>query len=548
MFNPGDLWEHINGAAEHYLAYGFQDLATTRYTSDKTRTAVVAEIYRMGDVRGAFGIYRQEVSPKARPIALGVEGRASSNTIRFWTGEYYVKLTTPPGGGRMQELEALGGAIAKGLGAPGAMPAEVGWFPSAGQLPDSVRFIPADALGQAAFTNAFEAKYEHAGEPATAIVVPFDSETAAASALARYESFLSKAPGRTKVGTPGDGGFSATDSFQGFILAVRAGSRLVVGSPRDAAVSGALRGHHQAASAGRRGAAQGRWLMTHLDRRGFVRASAAAAAAAMVRPALAAPLQDAPGSVRVRRLKPLGRTGWRVGDVSAGSGQRDPAVLNYIFESGINLMDTGFQYAGHEELIGKVLPKWRDKVFVLDEWDPPLIAATVTKSALEALDVSLQRLNTTYVDCMMLHSIGHPRYSGLERIQNPAIYEAWDEAKRLGKVRFTGASSHSIRMIEDMSWGLDNDRFDVILIGANFLTRGVAAEEPPREGDPPDRHEDHDNVPVRLNVQALQNEQTNARQACLKSIFASICSTRSWSACGTTTRWRNTWRCPGRRA
>jgi len=238
MFNPGDLWEHINGAAEQYLAYGFQDLATTRYTSDKTRTTVVAEIYRMADARGAFGIYRQEVSPKARPIALGVEGRASSNTIRFWTGAYYVKLTTPPGGGRMQELEALGGAIAKGLGAPGAMPAEIGWFPSAGQLADSVRFVPADALGQAAFTNAFEAKYEHAGEPATAIVVPFESDAAAAAALARYESFLSKATGRAKVATPGDGGFSATDSFQGFILAVRAGPRLVISvGARDASVA-----------------------------------------------------------------------------------------------------------------------------------------------------------------------------------------------------------------------------------------------------------------------------------------------------------------------
>ncbi len=228
MFNPGDLWEHINGAAEQYLAYGFQDLATTRYTSDKTRTTVVAEIYRMGDARGAFGIYRQEVSPKARPVPLGVEGRASSNTIRFWTGEFYVKLTTPPGGGRMQELEALGAAISKGLGAAGAMPAEVGWFPSAGQVPDSVKFLPADALGQAAFTNAFEAKYENPGEPSTALVVPFDSDTTAAAALARYESFLAKARGKAKVATPGDGGFSATDSFQGFILAVRAGSRLVV--------------------------------------------------------------------------------------------------------------------------------------------------------------------------------------------------------------------------------------------------------------------------------------------------------------------------------
>jgi hypothetical protein len=239
MFNPGDLWEHINGAAEQYLAYGFQDLATAKYTDRTTRTVVVAEIYRMAGTVNAFGIYRQEVSPKARPVPLGVEGRASSNTIRFWTGEFYVKLTTPPGGGRMPELEALGAAIAKGLGAPGTMPAEAGWFPTAGQLPDSVKFIPADALGQAAFANAFEAKYESPGEPATALVVPFSTDKDAAAAFARYESFLAKARGKTKVASPGDGGFSATDSFQGFILAVRAGPRLVIslGAPEERAAA-----------------------------------------------------------------------------------------------------------------------------------------------------------------------------------------------------------------------------------------------------------------------------------------------------------------------
>ena len=239
MFNPGDLWEFINGAAEQFLTYGFQDLATTKYTSDQTRTVVAAEIYRMEDPRGAFGIYRQEVSPKARPVALGVEGRASSNTIRFWLAEFYVKLTLPPGGGRMPELEALGAAIAKGLGAAGTMPAEVAWFPAAGQLPDSVRYIPADALGQAAFTHAFEAKYQSPGEPSTAMVVPFDSDTAAAAALARYESFLAKAKGKTKLTAPGNGGFSATDSFQGLILAVRAGSRLVIslGAPDERAAA-----------------------------------------------------------------------------------------------------------------------------------------------------------------------------------------------------------------------------------------------------------------------------------------------------------------------
>ena len=265
--------------------------------------------------------------------------------------------------------------------------------------------------------------------------------------------------------------------------------------------------------------------MTRVNRRGFVRASAAAAAAAAIgAPSRAATAQERTEEIRVRRFKPLGRTGWRVGDVSAGSGQRDPAVLNYIFDTGINLIDTGFQYAGHEELIGKVLPKWRDKVFVLDKWDPPLVTATVTKSALlEALDVSLQRLNTTYVDCLMIHSIGHPRYGGLERIQNPAIYEAWDEAKRLGKVRFTGASSHGVRMIEDMTWGLDNDRFDLILIGANFLTHGAEPllKKARAKGVGTIAMKTMTTYKSDLNIQALQNEQTNARQACLKWILAS---------------------------
>jgi hypothetical protein len=228
MFNPGDLWEYIDGAAEQFLTYGFQDLATTKYTSDQTRTVVVAEIYRMEDARGAFGIYRQEASPKARPVALGVEGRASSNTIRFWLAGFYVKLTLPPGGGRQRELEALGAAIAKGLGAPGTMPDEVRWFPAAGQIPDSVKYIPADALGQASFTRAFEAKYEGPGDGSTAVIVPFESDAAAAAALTRYETFLARAKGKVKVAAPGDGGFSATDSFQGLIFAVRAGSRLVI--------------------------------------------------------------------------------------------------------------------------------------------------------------------------------------------------------------------------------------------------------------------------------------------------------------------------------
>jgi hypothetical protein len=227
MYSPADLWEYIDGAAEQYLTYGVQDVATAKYTNSSGAVAGV-DVYRMADSVNAFGIYRQELSPKARPVAIGVEGRAGSSSLKFWSGSFYVKLTASPAGGRQPELEALAGAVARGLGEPGVMPPQVDWFPVVGLVPDSIRFVPADALGQSAFTNAFEAKYENPREPSTALVVPFDSEQQAVTAFARYESFLAKAGGMTKVASPGNGGFSTIDSFHGLIVAVRAGSALAI--------------------------------------------------------------------------------------------------------------------------------------------------------------------------------------------------------------------------------------------------------------------------------------------------------------------------------
>jgi uncharacterized protein len=264
--------------------------------------------------------------------------------------------------------------------------------------------------------------------------------------------------------------------------------------------------------------------MKGLTRRDFFRASTAVAAGSVVPAPPGAPVDQRPERRRVRRYKPLGKTGWKVSDISAGAGQREPGMVDYLFGSGINLINTSYQYAGHEEVIGKILPKWRSKVFVVDMWDPPLVTATATKATLlEGIDIALKRLNTTYIDCMMIQSIGHPRYGGIERIQNPAIYEAWDEAKRSGKIRFAGASSHGVKMIEEMGWGIDNDRFDVILVGANFLTHGIepVLKKARAKGVATIAMKTMTAYKSDLNIRALQDSNTNARQAVIKWVLAS---------------------------
>jgi uncharacterized protein len=264
--------------------------------------------------------------------------------------------------------------------------------------------------------------------------------------------------------------------------------------------------------------------MSLFTRRDFFRASTTLAAGAALPVGALAKQPPQAARPQVRRYKPFGRTGWNVGDISAGSGQREPGIINYLFECGINLIDTSYQYTGHEEVLGKILPRWRKKVFLVDKWDPPLVTATVTKAALlEALDVALKRLKTTYIDCMMVQSIGNPRYGGIERIQNPAIYEAWDEANKRGKIRFSGVASHGVKMIEEVGWGIDNDRFDVILIGANFLTHGIEPllKKARAKGIATMAMKTMTIYKSDLNIRALQNQETNARQAVLKWVLAS---------------------------
>ncbi len=268
--------------------------------------------------------------------------------------------------------------------------------------------------------------------------------------------------------------------------------------------------------------------MAKITRRDFIQKSATAAAAGCAVPFASNNKlsfnQDDAGKSKIKKYKPFGKTGLNVSDISAGYQQAGPDVIDYIFKQGVNYIDTAYSYPGHEEMLGKVLPKWRDKVFVSSKWNPELVTATVTKEELlKALDVTLDRLKTTYIDCMMIHAIGLEELGDITRIQNPAIYEAYDEAKKLGKIRFSGASSCAPKMKEEFEWGIENDRFDVILCGANFLTRGLEPilKKARAKGVATIAMKTMTMFKSDLNIPSLRDESTSSRQAVIKYILSS---------------------------
>ncbi len=177
----------------------------------------------------------------------------------------------------------------------------------------------------------------------------------------------------------------------------------------------------------------------------------------------------------IKEYRKLGTTGWKVSDISYGNGRMtDPAPLEYAMERGMNYVDTARQYFEMETVIGKIFPEKRDKLFVTTKLMPELITADVSvEDVTKAIEESLGRLNTDYVDCCLIHSVGDPNLGDRKRIENPNIYEAFEKAKKDGKIRAWGASSHGPKMIEDFNWLIDNTPIDMIMPGMNYLTKGL---------------------------------------------------------------------------
>jgi hypothetical protein len=229
-YGAADLWEFIDGAADTYLACGFQEVVTSEYSNQALGAQVAIDIYRMNDSRSAFGVYSQEANPEYEFRAIGVEGYLGGTVLNFWSGPYYVKLTTfTERDDLKQEMTRLAEAVSLKLGDPGVAPVEVGYFPRENMVPHSVRYLATNVLGQSYLSGGFEASYRDGAKESALVFVALASPEAAREALSRYRQHVASATGSVEdLKSPADGGFSGLDEAHGIVVAVRAGSRLAV--------------------------------------------------------------------------------------------------------------------------------------------------------------------------------------------------------------------------------------------------------------------------------------------------------------------------------
>jgi predicted aldo/keto reductase-like oxidoreductase len=185
-----------------------------------------------------------------------------------------------------------------------------------------------------------------------------------------------------------------------------------------------------------------------------------------------------PGEGKIMNYKTLGRTGFKVSDIASGA-PKNETVLKAMLNSGVNFIDTGHAYGNgnNERMIGKVLKDFdRKKIFI----NSKLIGEGGFKSKEDVIrrtHEALERLQTDYVDCMMIHSADNSKI-----VQDEHYHAAMEQLKKEGKVRSTGVSCHGSAWYKLPEETIDKvlltaartGKFDVFQMTYNFVNAPLA--------------------------------------------------------------------------
>jgi len=173
-FSPKTLFEYINGAADLYLMYDFQELKVAEYLNEK-KASVIVDVYRHKTPTHAFGIYSQERLSDANFINIGAQGYVEKNVLNFVSGPYYVKLNSyNTGAGDEEILLNFSKKVSENLGEKGRLPSILSSFPEEGKKKNSEKFIAKNFLGYSFLHSAFTADYELSGTKFKLFVIESD--------------------------------------------------------------------------------------------------------------------------------------------------------------------------------------------------------------------------------------------------------------------------------------------------------------------------------------------------------------------------------------
>jgi aryl-alcohol dehydrogenase-like predicted oxidoreductase len=186
------------------------------------------------------------------------------------------------------------------------------------------------------------------------------------------------------------------------------------------------------------------------------------------------------------KLRTLGRSGLKVSVIGLGLnnlGERiddDAAkdVVHTALDAGVNFFDTADHYGkqgGSERLIGKLLGERRKDVILATKFGLQMdekgwLYGTSRRYVMSAVEASLKRLNTDYIDLYYLH-----RPDGVTPIEE--TLRALDDIIKQGKVRYIACSNVPAWGVVEAHWTAKTNNLNPFIAAQDELSLVVRDAE-----------------------------------------------------------------------
>ena len=197
-FVHSNLFDFVDGQADTYFAYNFQQVAVQSYLNSDGLVLHV-EIWQFADPADAYGVYT--ISRSVMTAGIGNDGSTTpEHRIAFWQDRYYVHVsctTKLP----QADLEIFAKAVAQALPTGGDHPALLLRLPKDGLVENESIYFHLEItiqneiylggmnkLGLSPKTNGLLAHYTLAGQAASLLLIEYPDAQAAAAGLQGLKS------------------------------------------------------------------------------------------------------------------------------------------------------------------------------------------------------------------------------------------------------------------------------------------------------------------------------------------------------------------------
>ena len=188
-YDQDTLSDRIDGEAELYFPYGFQFLASGRYT--RQDQSFDLDVFRMGSLLDAFGVYANYRPKGAEPVPAVTEGGVTPDQLFFYQERYFIRLQST--GNREAgkgALVACAQAVSRLLPAGVGMPPEIDFLAIPEVLPRSVLYNATSLLGYDFLHRGMMADAVIGGETVRLFISLENSNLEAEKSFLAYRNYL----------------------------------------------------------------------------------------------------------------------------------------------------------------------------------------------------------------------------------------------------------------------------------------------------------------------------------------------------------------------